>query len=112
MVERSIPISHRAPSFGASVGLTLDLAQRVAADELRLLQLESQERIASVARRGAWLAFGALCLLIAWVGLLAAAVVALEGRFSLELRLLGMALSQLLLGAVLVAYGLRDRSGS
>jgi hypothetical protein len=112
MAERNIPILHRAPSFGASVGLTLDLAQRVAADELRLLQMESQERIEGVARRGAWLAFGALCLLIAWVGLLAAAVVALEGRFSLELRLLGMALSQLLLGAGLVAFGLRERSGS
>jgi hypothetical protein len=112
MAERIIPISHRAPSFGASVGQTIDLAQRVVADELRLLQLESQERIQSAARRGAWLAFGALCLLIAWVGLLAAAVVAFEGRLSLELRLLGMALSQLLLGAGLVAYGLRDRSES
>jgi hypothetical protein len=110
MAERIMPISQRASSFGASVGQTIDLAQRVAADELRLLQMESQERIESLARRGAWIAFGALCLLIAWVGLLAAAVVALEGRFPLELRLLGMALSQLLLGAALVAYGVRDRS--
>ena len=44
----------------------------------------------SSASRGAagWVLFGALCLLIAWVGLLAAAVVALEGRLPLELRLL------------------------
>jgi hypothetical protein len=112
MIDRSTPIPHREPSLGAALGRTFELARRVAADELRLLQLESQERVESVARRGGWLVFGALCLLIAWIGLLAAAVVALEGRFSLEVRLLMMAGSQLALGAGVIAYGLHGRRAS
>ena len=41
---------------------------RSTADELRLLQLESQERVGGVLRRGAWIALGTLCLLVAWIG--------------------------------------------
>ena len=69
--------------------------------------MESLERIESIARRSGWILFGAVCLLIARVALLATAVVMLEGRVSLELRLLGVAASQLVIGAGFLAYGLR-----
>jgi len=112
MDDRNAPLPHHERSLAATLGHALDLAQQVAADELRLLQLESHEGIARAARRGAWTAFGALCLLIGWIGLLGAVVVALEGRLSLELRLLLVGASQLLLGAGLIAYGRRARSES
>jgi hypothetical protein len=74
------------------------LAQRVATDELRLLQLESQDRVSDVMHRGMWIGFGALCLAIAWVAAWAAAVVALEDRFSLESRLAMLAITQFAFG--------------
>lgn len=97
------------PSLGATLGRAIDLAQRVAADELRLLQLESQERVGGVLRRGAWIALGTLCLLVAWIGGWAAAFVALGERFSLEERLALLALAQLVVGAALLWAGLRSR---
>ena len=108
LTDRSVhqPI---VPSLGVTLGRTIDLAQRVATDELRLLQLESQGRVSDAMRGGAWIGFGALCLAVAWVVAWAAAVVALEGRFSLEARLAMLALSQFALGAVLVGFGLRRR---
>jgi hypothetical protein len=112
MEDRNAPELQRERSLGATLGYALHLAQQVAADELRLLQLESQDGLARAARRGAWTAFGALCLLIGWIGLLAAIVVALEGRLPLELRLLLVAASQLVLGAALIAFGRHARSGS
>ena len=99
-----------APSLGASLERTLDLAQRVATDELRLLQLDSQDRVSDSMRGGVWIGFGALCLAVAWVVAWAAAVVALEDRFSLEARLAMLAIAQLALGAALVGFGLRSRS--
>ena len=99
-----------ASSLGATLGRAIDLAQQVATDEVRLLQIESQERLDDAMRRGAWIAFAALCFAIAWIGAWAAAVVALEGRFSLEARLAMVAGSQFLLGAALLAHGLRRRA--
>lgn len=99
-----------APSLGATLGRAIDLAQQVATDEVRLLQIESHERFDDAMRRGAWIGFGALCLAVAWIGAWAAAVVALEDRFSLEARLAMLAISQFLLGAALLARGLRRRA--
>lgn len=102
-----------ARSLATSLGRTIELAQQVAADEIRLLQLDSQERLLDALRRGAWIGFGALCLGVAWIAVWAAAVVALEDRFSLEARLAMVAISQFLLGAGLVAHGsLRRRAAT
>jgi hypothetical protein len=98
-----------APSMGEAFGRTIDLAQQVATDELRLVQLESQDRLIDAIRSGAWVGFGAFCLVAAWVAGWAAVVVSLEGRFSLEARLAMLAISQLALGAALVGYGRRSR---
>jgi hypothetical protein len=97
------------PSLRESLGRTIDLAQRIAKDELRLLQLESQERVQGAATRAVLLAVGALCLVSAWVGASGAAVVALADFFPLEIRLALLASVQLALGAVLLWSGLRRR---
>ena len=98
-----------APSLGDALGHTIDLAQRVATDELRLLQLESQERVSDAMHRGMWIGFGALCLAIAWVAAWAAAVVALEDWFSLEARLAMLAITQFAVGTTLVGFARRRR---
>jgi hypothetical protein len=98
-----------APPIAVSLERTIDLAQQVAIDEFRLWQLELQERLSDALRRGLAVGFGALCLIVAWVVAWAAVVVALEPWFSLEARLLMLAISQLLLGAVAVWFGLRSR---
>jgi hypothetical protein len=96
-----------APPLGVTLERTLDLAQQVAVDELRLWQLEIQERLLGVAKRGVAIGFGALCLAVAWTVGWAAAVVALEPWFSLETRLLMLAIAQLALGAGAIWFGLR-----
>lgn len=101
-----------APSWSVTLGRTLDLAQRVATDELRLLQLESQDRVSDAMRRGIWIGFGALCLAVAWVVAWIAVVVALEERFPLEQRLTMLVISQAALGAALVGFGLRRRKAA
>jgi hypothetical protein len=115
-MERSVqkPI---VPSLSVTLWRTLDLAQQLATDELRLWQLELNDRLSDAMndrlgeamRRGVWIGFGALCLAVAWVVAWAMAVVALENRFSLEARLAMLAISQLALGAILVWFGLRSR---
>jgi hypothetical protein len=100
------PIS---PSLGVTLGRTLDLAQRVAIDRLRLWQLELRARESGAARCGAAIGFGALCLAVAWVAAWAAALVALEPWLSLETRLVMLATAQLALGAFSVWAGLRSR---
>jgi hypothetical protein len=107
-MDRSVPQSI-TPSLSVTLGRTIDLAQQVATDELRLWQLELNDRIGDAMRRGVWIGMGAVCLAIAWVAAWAVAVVALEARFSLEARLAILAISQLALGAILVWFGLRRR---
>jgi hypothetical protein len=106
-MAESFPTLRAEPTVGATVARTLDLAQRVAAGELRLLQLESERRVEALARRGAWVGFGALCLLLAWLALAAAAVVALEPYLPLAARLGLLAASQALLGVAFFWIGLR-----
>lgn len=101
--------SRRSPSLGDMVSRALDLAQRVATDEVRLLQLESHERAAEMARRAVWLGCGAACLAFAWTAASIAAVVALGDRFPLEIRLLLVGAFQALLGAGCVMAALRRR---
>ena len=107
-MDRSL---HRpiAPPLSITLGRTIDLAQQVVIDEFRLWQLELQDRLSDAMRRSVWIGFGALCLAVAWVAAWAVAVVALEGRFSLEARLAMLAISQLGLGALLIWFGLRSR---
>ena len=104
--------SRIAPSLGASLGRTIELAQRVAADEIRLLQLDTQGFLLDALRKSGWIGLGALCLGVAWIAAWAAAVIALEDHFSLEARLAMLAAAQFLLGASLVAYGLRRRAAA
>jgi hypothetical protein len=96
-----------SPSLSATLGLAADLAQQVAADEVRLLKIESQEHLNAAIHRSAWLGSAALCLGVAWIGAWSAALVALEDHFSLEARLVMLAVAQCLFGAVLLARGLR-----
>jgi hypothetical protein len=98
-----------APPLGDSFERAIDLAQQVAVDELRLWQLQILERVKDAARRAAAVGFGALCLAVAWAVGWAAAVVALAPWFSLELRLLMLAIAQLVLGAGAIWFGLRRR---
>ena len=100
------PTSH---SLGAALGHTIDLAQQVATDELRLLRLESRARVSDAMHRGMWIGFGTLCLAIAWFAAWAAALVALEDWFSLEARLAMLAITQLAFGAGLIRFGVRRR---
>jgi len=93
------------PPLASSLARALEIAQQLAADELRLLQVESREQLQAVLQRCVWLAAGAICGVIGWIALLTAVVVALDGRFSLEARLGGLALSQALIAAVLIARG-------
>ena len=98
-----------APPLNIALGRTFDLAHQVATDELRLWQLDLRDHLSDGMRRALWIGFGALCLAVAWVAAWAVAVVALEGRFSLEARLGMLAMSQWALGTALVWLGLRSR---
>jgi hypothetical protein len=108
-MAEALPANRPEDSIGATLLGAFDLAQRVATDEVRLLHLESQERVSGLARRGAWLAAGSLCLLLAWLAVTGAVLVALAPYFSLVVRLGLVAASHAVLGAALVAWGLRDR---
>jgi hypothetical protein len=98
------------PSFGDALARAFELAQRVARDEIRLLQLESQEKVQHAARRGGLLAFGGLCLLVAWLAACGAAIVALAPFVpDLAQRLGILAGVQLVLAAIVIAVALRQR---
>jgi len=86
---------------------TFELAQRVANDRLRLLKLDLEERASSVVRRSTLISVGAVCLLLAWIGLLGAAVLGLAQQIPLPLSLLAVAGSQLALGLCLILWARR-----
>lgn len=108
-MAESLPATPPEPSIGATLLRAVDLAQRVAVDEVRLIHLETKEQAQSFLRRGAWIAAGTLCLLLAWLGFFAAAVVVLEPYFSLAARLGLVAGSHAILGGALLGLGLRRR---
>jgi putative superfamily III holin-X len=91
----------------ASFSHTFELVQRVAKDRLRLLKLDLEERASTVVRRSTLISVGALCLLLAWVGLLGAAVLGLAERIPLPWSVLAVALSQLVLGIGLILWARR-----
>ena len=91
----------------ASFSHAFELAQRVARDRFRLLKLDLEERASSVVRRSTLISVGALCLLLAWIGLLGAAVLGLAQRIPLPLSVLAVALSQLALGVILMLVARR-----
>ena len=109
MAEHSMTVGH-VHSPEPSLAQTIDLAQRVAIDRLRIFQLDLEERARGALRRSTWIAVGFLFLLAAWIGLLGAAVFALAERIPLSTSLLVVATSQLLIGAGAILWGRRVRS--
>jgi hypothetical protein len=97
------------PALGDSLARAFRVARGMALDELQLLQLEVQDRARRALWRGLFLGLGAVCLLLAWLALLAAAVVWLDGLLALEARLALLAASQAVIGAGAVAIALRAR---
>jgi hypothetical protein len=102
-------IGHVRTPSEPSIAHTIELAQRVAIDRLRIIQLDVEERAREVLRRSTWIGVGLLCLLAAWVGLLAAAVFALAERMPVQTSLLLVATSQLLIGGGAILWGRRER---
>jgi hypothetical protein len=108
VAEHSVTIGRvRAPE--PNIAHTIELAQRVAIDRLRIFQLDLEERAREVLRRSTWIGVGIFCLLAAWVGLLAAAVFALAEWIPMAASLLAVAASQLFLGAGAILWGRRAR---
>jgi hypothetical protein len=111
MAEHSAALRRVDIAPDPSVAHAIDLAQRIAVGRLRLLQLDLEKRAQSALQRSAWIGLGGLCLLLAWLGLLGAAVAALDTRLPLQTSLLLVSLFQLLIGAGLIAWGRRLRTG-
>jgi len=109
VAQHSMTVGH-VHSAEPSLAQTLDLAQRVATDRLRILQLDLEERARGALRRSTWIGVGILCLLAAWVGLLGAAVFALAERIPLSMSFLLVAASQFLIGAGAILWGRRQKA--
>lgn len=110
MAQHSMTVGHVHASSEPSIAHTIDLAQRVAIDRLRIFQLDVEERVRTALLRSTWIGVGVFCLLAAWLGLLAAAVFALAERMPLHTSLLLVATSQLLIGGGAILWGRRARS--
>ena len=110
MAQHSMTIGHVHGTPEPSIANTIELAQRVAIDRLRIIQLDVEERAREVLRRSTWIGVGLVCLLAAWIGLLAAAVFALAERMPMQTSLLLVATSQLLIGGGAILWGRRERS--
>ena len=96
------------PPLGDSFERAIELARRVAVDELELIKIDARDRIRRGVRRGIWLGIAALGLLIAWLAVLASAVVALQPYLALEARLALLAASQLVIGGIALVLALRS----
>lgn len=98
----------REPSLGGLLGRSVDLAQKVAVDEFRLLRIESRENTKSFLLRGAIAFVAGLCFLLAWVALCATVVVLLEPQITLAGRLGLIAGAHLVIGVALIVWARRD----
>lgn len=99
------------PSIGPALERVINLSQRVVVDRIELLQVESQDWLVRAARRASLISLGAMSLLVAWIALLAAGVVALDGYLPLGARLVLVAGVEVLVGVALLRWGmLRGRS--
>lgn len=95
---------------GQAVARVLDWSQRRISDRIQLLQRESYDCVFAAVRNTSILMIGALCLALAWLLLLAAAVVALKVRWPLETRLAAVAAFQAATGFVLVGWSRTRRA--
>lgn len=102
-------VAELEPSLGSAAARVLDLTQRVAIDRIELLQVESYNRLVATARNASLLVIGMMCLMVAWLVLLAALVVALKGRWPLEVRLTFVAGIQAVFGFALLGWARRRR---
>jgi hypothetical protein len=98
----------RQPSLTGLLGRSVDLAQKVAVDELRLLRAESREYTKGILLRGAVAVVAAVCFLFAWIALCATVVVLLEPQLFLAARLGLIAGVHLVIAIALIVWAQRD----
>lgn len=97
-------------SFVTGLFRVFEAGERLLVEQAELFRLDSREKLGSFAARFGISALGALCVFTAWLGLLAAGVVAFDG-IPLAGRLALAALAQLGLGVVLIAAARRGAKG-
>jgi hypothetical protein len=97
-------------SFLTGVYRVFEAGERLLFDQAELVRLESREKLSAAAARFGLAAAGFVFLLTAWLGLLAAGIVALDG-VPLAWRLGGAAVAQLLIGIALLVAARRSQGG-
>jgi hypothetical protein len=97
-------------SLMTGVQRVFEAGERLLFDQAQLVRLESREKLSAVAARFGLAAAGFVFLLTAWLGLLAAGIVALDG-VPLAWRIGGAAGAQLLIGIALLAVARRSPPG-
>ncbi len=98
-------------SFVSGLFRVFEAGERLLVEQAELFRLDSREKLGSFAARFGLGALGVLCLLTAWLGLLAAAVVQFDQTLTLGGRLALAALAQLALGIALIAAARRNIKG-
>lgn len=93
-------------SFVTGLFRVFEAGERLLVEQAELLRLDSRARIGALAARFGLGALGGLCMFTAWLGFLAAAVVAFDG-VPLGARLALAALAQLLVGIAFLAAARR-----
>ena len=99
------------PSLGPALERVIDLSQRVVVNRIELVQVESQDWLVRATRRAGLVTLGAISLLVAWLALLTAGVVALDGYLPLGVRLILAAGVEVLVGAALLCWGMLPGRG-
>ncbi len=108
-MESASSDSQAHPSIGGAAARVFDLTQRVAIERIELLQVESYNRLVAAARTASLHVVVALCLMVAWLSLLAVFVVALRGWWPLETRLALVAGIHTVLGFAVLGWTRRRR---
>jgi hypothetical protein len=98
-------------SFLTGVYRVFEAGERLLFDQAELVRLESREKLSAVAARVGLAAAGFVFLLTAWLGVLAAGIVALDG-VPLAWRIGGAAVAQLLIGIALLVAARRSPGGA